>query len=135
MGGPRTRVYFVNASAPALATCASCSEVAPDTPTAPTILPVHQDRDPALERAGAAQSQQPEVGATLSDEVLEHLGGTPVEDGRVRLVLGCFDAAQRRAVHALEHDEVATRIGDGDVHVPLVLLADARTSPKLIVYA
>ena len=31
--------YFVNASAPAFATCASCSEVAPDTPTAPMILP------------------------------------------------------------------------------------------------
>ena len=93
MGSRRARAYFVNASAPALATCASCSEVAPDTPTEPTILPVHQDRDPALERAGAAQSQQPEVGATLSDEVLEHLGGTPVEDGRVRLVLGRFDAA------------------------------------------
>src|SRR6267143_6268579 len=33
------RAYFVNASAPALATCASCSDVAPDTPTAPMILP------------------------------------------------------------------------------------------------
>src|SRR3989442_13328608 len=83
---------------------------------------VHLDRDPALERASAAQSQQPEVGATLADEVLEHLGGTPVEDRRVRLVLGCFDAAELRAVHALEHHEMAARIEDGNDHVPLVLL-------------
>src|SRR5260370_19921043 len=32
------RSYF-NDSAPSLATCASCSEAAPDTPTAPTIFP------------------------------------------------------------------------------------------------
>src|SRR5206468_11208029 len=38
-GPSRWRAYFVNASAPALATCASCSDVAPDTPTAPMILP------------------------------------------------------------------------------------------------
>src|SRR5262249_4358816 len=30
---------LVSASAPSLATCASCSEAAPDTPTAPTIFP------------------------------------------------------------------------------------------------
>jgi hypothetical protein len=37
---PAARVlYFPNASTPALPTCASCSEVAPDTPTAPTTLP------------------------------------------------------------------------------------------------
>src|SRR2546430_2393250 len=35
----RECAYFVNASAPALATCASCSDVAPDTPTAPTTFP------------------------------------------------------------------------------------------------
>ena len=37
--GTWARGAYFNASAPALATCASCSEVAPDTPTAPTILP------------------------------------------------------------------------------------------------
>jgi len=59
--------------------------------------------------------------ATLADEVLGHLRGAPVEDRRVCLVFGCFDAAQLRAVHAFEHDEVAARIEDGDDRVPLVL--------------
>src|ERR1700735_1723173 len=37
--GAATTRYLVNASAPALATCASCEDSAPDTPIAPTIRP------------------------------------------------------------------------------------------------
>src|SRR5262249_28168968 len=51
-------------------------------------LAVHDEWDATLKRAGAAQSQQPEVGATLANEVLEQLGGTSVEDRRAGLVLG-----------------------------------------------
>src|SRR6266700_5088793 len=85
-------------------------------------LAVDHEGNPALERAGTGQSQQPEVGAALPHAVLEHFGGTPVEDGRVGLVLGGVDTAELRAVHAFEHDEVATRIKHSDDHVPLVLL-------------
>jgi len=76
-------------------------------------LAFHQDWDLALERKVAAQFQQPEVEATFFPDILEQLSGTPVEDPEC-LVLGYFDAAELRAIHALKHDEVGARIEDGD---------------------
>ena len=60
-------------------------------------LPVHEERDPPFQRAGARESQQPKIGPALPDQVLEHLGGTAVENSRIRLVLGGLDAPELRA--------------------------------------
>ena len=67
-------------------------------------LTVDHEWNPALKWTRTGQSQQPEVGTALADQILEHLSRTPVEDRRVRLILGRFDAAQLRAVETVEHD-------------------------------
>src|SRR2546425_1350919 len=84
-------------------------------------LAVDDDRDPAFERARAAEPQETEVSAALSDEILEDLGWPPEEDGRVRLLTRDVDTAELRAVEPVQGHQVAARIEDGDGDVPLVL--------------
>src|SRR5262249_52684592 len=57
----------------------------------PNNLTVDHEWNPALKGTRTGESQQPEVGTALAAEILEPLRRTPVEDRRVRLVLGRFD--------------------------------------------
>src|SRR5262245_8629985 len=77
-------------------------------------LAIDDDGNAAFERARAGERQQTEVRPALRDEVLEHLGGPPVEDGGVCLLAGCFDATELRAIEPVHGDQMAARIEDGD---------------------
>src|SRR5439155_18077161 len=70
-------------------------------------LAVRDDRYAALERAGAGQLEEAEVGPTLPDEVLEHLGRSSEGHGRGRLLARDFDAAELGAVHPMSNHQIA----------------------------
>src|ERR1019366_9573732 len=107
------RLNSLTASAPACATCASCSAAAPDTPIPLTILPPEKIGTPPWAKlAPKASTRRPTPPpATASSSALAGGGiGPPFPPRseaklarRSRLVFGYANSGQLRVVEPLQH--------------------------------
>jgi tetratricopeptide (TPR) repeat protein len=79
-----------------MATCASCSEAAPDTPTAPTIFPSTWIGIPPSSGLAPLSLSSRRLAPPWPTRSVEHLGGTPVEDR------SAYDQAVAHTDRALE---------------------------------
>ena len=78
------------------------------------------ERETALDRSCAGERERAQTFTTGGDEVLKRFRRTAKRGGRGGLAEGDFDAAVLGDVHALEEDEVAAGVHDGDDDGPLV---------------
>ncbi len=107
------------AAMPALATCASSFDFTPLTPTAPITWPSFTIGTPPSQQAVHCGRRQ-ECAAAV-DDVFVDLALAATHGGRVLLGRCDVRGQRRRAVQALQPEQVARVVGDGDGHGPVVL--------------
>ena len=94
----------------------------PRDPDGPDDLPVHHERQPALDGDGALERQDARAARAAGQPVLEGLRGPSEGDCGPGLLPGHFHAAELRVVQPVKRHDVAPRIEHHDGDRPAVLL-------------